>query len=156
MGLREAVGAGDQHQGPLPEVLLLVMLGQTSAQITGLAYVHPPIVIACVFSHQYIKADLAALLHRQEVGQQDPGYFDHLHDAGGDLGDANAVGFAAGQKNLDRLGGAAHAATASGTKPRTSIWPVTAAEIRAERRSFNRRIDSSTDEDVASNDARDR
>jgi PIN domain nuclease of toxin-antitoxin system len=31
--------------------------------------------------------------------------------------------------------GAAHVATASGTRPRTSIWPVTAAEIRAERRS---------------------
>ena len=133
--LGEAVGAGDQHQGPLPEVLLLVVLGQASAQIAGLADVHPSVVIACVFSHQHIKADLAALLHRQEVRQQDPGYLDHLHDTGGDLGDADAMRFAARQEDLDRFGGAAHAASASGAKPRTSIWPVTAAEIRAERRS---------------------
>jgi hypothetical protein len=31
MGLGEAVGAGDQHQGPLPEVLLLMVLGQAGA-----------------------------------------------------------------------------------------------------------------------------
>ena len=53
----------------------------------------------------------------------------------GDLCDADAVGFAAGQEDLDRFGGAAHVALATGAKPRTSIWPVTAAEIRAERRS---------------------
>ena len=40
--------------------------------------------------------------------------------------------------HLDRPGGAAHAASTSGTRPRTSIWPVTAAEIRAERRSWRR------------------
>lgn len=112
MGLGEAVGAGDQHQGPLPEVLLLVVLGQASARIAGLADVHPPIVIACAFSHQHIKADLAALLHRQEVGQQAAGHLDHLHDAGGDLADTDAVGFTAGQDDLDRLGGGAHAASA--------------------------------------------
>jgi len=35
---------------------------------------------------------------------------------------------------------AAYAASASATRPRTSIWPVTAAEIRAERRSWRREI----------------
>jgi len=69
MGLGEAVGAGDQHQGPLPEILLLVVLGQAGLQIAGLADVDPPVVIACVFPHQHIDADLAALLHGQEVGQ---------------------------------------------------------------------------------------
>jgi hypothetical protein len=43
------------------------------------------------------------------------------------------VGFAARQEDLDRFGGAGHAASASGTRPRTSIWPVTTAEIIAER-----------------------
>ena len=51
------------------------------------------------------------------------------------------VGLAAGQEDLDGLGGTAQAALASGTRPRTSIWPVTAAEIRAERRSDNSSID---------------
>jgi len=112
------------------------VLGQACPQIAGLADEDPPVVIACVFPHQHIDADLAALLHGQEIGQQTAGHFDHLHDAGGDLGDADAVGFAAGQEDLNRLGCLAHAASASGTSPRTSIWPVTAAEIRAERRSW--------------------
>jgi hypothetical protein len=37
-----------------------------------------------------------------------------------DQGDANAEGFTAGQEDLDGFGGAAHAALASVTKPRTS------------------------------------
>jgi hypothetical protein len=141
MGLGEAVGAGDQHQGPLPEVLLLMVLAQAGAQIAGLADIDPPVVVACVFPHQHIDADLAALLHGQEIGQQAAGHLDHLHDAGGDLGDADAVGLAAGQEDLDRLGCLAHAALGTGVRPRTSIWPVTAAEIRAERRSDNSPID---------------
>jgi hypothetical protein len=114
MGLGEAVGAGDQHQGPLPEVLLLMVLGEAGPQITRLAHVYPPVVIACVFPDQHIDAHLAALLHGQEVGQQTTGHFDHLHDAGGDLGDADAVGLAAGQEDLDGLGCLAHAALAWG------------------------------------------
>ena len=55
--------------------------------------------------HQHIDADLAALLHCQEIGQQTAGHLDHLHDAGGDLGDADAVGLAAGEEVLDALGG---------------------------------------------------
>ncbi len=140
MGLGEAVGAGDQHQGPLPEVLLLMVLGQAGPQIAGLADVDTPVVVACVFPHQHIDAHLAAPLHGQEIGQQAAGHLDHLHDAGGDLSDANAVWLAAGQEDLDRLGGAAHAALASATNPRTSIWPVTADEIRAERRSWRSSI----------------
>ena len=140
MGLGEAVGAGDQHQSPLPEVLLLVVLSQAGPQIARLADVDPPVVVARFFAHQHIDANLAALLHGQEVGQQAAWHLDHLHDAGGDLGDADAVRLAAGQEDLDRLGGAAHAALASGTRPRTSIWPVTAAEIRAERRSWSNSI----------------
>ena len=79
-----------QEQGPPPEVLLLMVLGQTGPQVAGLADIDPPVVVACVFPHQHIDADLAALLHGQEVGQQAAGHFDHLHDAGGDLGDADA------------------------------------------------------------------
>ena len=122
MGLGEAVGTGDQHQSPLPEILLLVVLCQAGPQI----------------AHQHIDANLAALLHGQEVGHQAAGYFNDLHDAGCDLGAANTVGLAAGQEDLDCLGCMAHAALASGSSPRTSIWPVTAAEIRAERRSWRR------------------
>jgi hypothetical protein len=48
---------------------------------------------------------MAALLDSEEVGQQAVGHLDHLDDAGGDLGDTNAVGFTAGQKDLDRFGG---------------------------------------------------
>ena len=74
------------------------------AQITGLAHINAPVVISSFFSHLRIDADLADLLNRQELSQQAPGHLDHLHDAGGDLGDANAVGLAAGQEDLDRLG----------------------------------------------------
>ena len=94
---------------------------QARAQITGLAHINALVVIASLLSHLHIDADLADLLNRQELCQQAPGHLDHLHDAGGDLSDADAVGFAAGQKDLDRLGCAAHAATASGTRPHTSI-----------------------------------
>ena len=66
MGLGEAVGAGDQHQGPLPEIILLVVLGQAGPQI----------------AHQHIDANLAALLHGQEVGQQAAGHLDHLQRCG--------------------------------------------------------------------------
>lgn len=111
------------------------MGGEACAQVTGLAHVNQPVAILRGFSEEEVDPHLAALLHRQEVGQQAAGHLDHLHDAGGDLGDTDAVGFAAGQDDLDCFGGGAHAASASGTWPRTSIWPVTAAEIRAERRS---------------------
>ncbi len=107
------------------------VLGQAGPQIARLADVDAPVVVARVFPHQHIDAHLAALFHGQEVDQQAAGHLDHLHDAGGDLGDADAVGLAAGQEDLDRLGCLAHAALASGTRPRTSILPVTAAEIRA-------------------------
>jgi hypothetical protein len=69
MGLGEAVGAGDQHQGPLPEDLLLMVLGQVSPQIARLAHINAPVVIAGVFPHQHIDAHLAALLHGQKIGQ---------------------------------------------------------------------------------------
>ena len=111
------------------------MGGEACAQVTGLAHVNQPVAILRGFPEEEVDPHLAALLHRQELGQQAAGHLDHLDDAGGDLGDANAVGVAAGQENLDCFGGAAHATPASGAVPRTSIWPVTAAEIRADRRS---------------------
>lgn len=40
MGLREAAGLGDQHQRPLPEVLLLVVGCQSGTQVGGLHDVH--------------------------------------------------------------------------------------------------------------------
>ena len=52
------------------------------------------------------------------VGGGAASHLDHLHDAGGDLGDANAVGFTAGQKDLDRLGGAGHVVRAAAIKQR--------------------------------------
>jgi hypothetical protein len=110
--------------------------GEACAQVTGLAHVDQPVAILRGFPEEEVDPHLTALLHRQEISQQAAGHLDHLDDAGGDLGDANAVGVAAGQEDLDCFGGAAHAASASDTRPRTSIWPVTAAEIRAERRSW--------------------
>lgn len=98
VGLSQAVGAGDQQ----------------GAQFAGLADVHQAIPIFSGFTNGEINANLAALLHRYEIGQQAAGHLDHLHDAGGDLSDADAVGFAAGQKDLDRFGGAAHASAGSG------------------------------------------
>lgn len=113
------------------------MGGEACAQVTGLAHVNQPVAILRGFSEEEVDPHLAAMLHRQEIDQQAAGHLDHLDDVGGDLGNANAVGIAAGQEDLDCFGGAAHATAASDTRPRTSIWPVTAAEIRAERRSFS-------------------
>ncbi len=118
------------------------MGGEACAQVTGLAHVNQPDAILRGFPEEEVDPHLAALVHGEEVGQQAAGYFDHLDNPGGHLGNANAVRLAARQKDLDCLGGAAHATAASGTVPRTSIWPVTAAEIRAERRSCRRAMAS--------------
>jgi len=60
-------------------------------------------------------------------------HLDHLHNADGDFGDADAVGFAAGQGDLDRLRGCCSYGLNLRHQPSPSIWPVKAAEIRAER-----------------------
>ena len=121
MGLGEAVGAGDQHQGPLPEVLLLMVLGQAGPQIARLADVDASVVVACLFPHQHIDPHLAALLHGQEVGQQAAGHFDHLHDTGGDLGDADAgVRHWAGRSGSSWVSGSCGAATGHQT-PHTDL-----------------------------------
>ena len=52
------------------------------------------------------------------VGGGAASHLDRLHDAGGDLGDANAVGLTAGQDDLDRLGGAGHVVRVAAIKQR--------------------------------------
>jgi hypothetical protein len=59
-----------------------------------------------------------------------PSHLDHLHDAGGDLSEAPAAGFAAGQDGLDILSDDARGALGTGTMFSPSLWPVTAAVIK--------------------------
>jgi len=140
MGLGQAVGAGDQHQRAFPELLFLVVLREAGAQVAGLADVDLLLGAVLGLTEQEVQRDLFALGHLQEVLQQAARHLDDLDDPGRDLGHAYAPGIAAGQEYLDGLGGGAHAASSRVAVPRTSILPVTAAEIRALRRSFNRAI----------------
>src|SRR5690606_6028986 len=94
-------------------------------------------------AEQVIHRHLIALGHGDEVRQRGSRYLDHLHDARRDLRHADTARVAEGQEDLDGLRagrGCAHAAASSmrATTLRTSILPVTAAEIRAVRRSWSR------------------
>lgn len=141
VGLREAVGLGDQHQGPLPEILFLVVSGQPGTKVAGLPDVHQPVSVLCIFPNQEVDAYLGALLHRKEAAQQASRDLNHLDNSGGDFSNTNAVRFTAREEDLYGLGSCSHCSPPSAlTSPRTSIWPVTAAEMRAERRSWSSSI----------------
>ena len=57
---------------------------------------------------QEVERDLIALGHLQEVLQQAARHLDHLHDAGGDLRDADARGSPPGRKIWMVLGVGTH------------------------------------------------
>ena len=142
--LGEAAGARDQHQRALPEVLVLVVAGEALAQVAGLADVDLGLGTVLALAEEEIHRHLLALGHGEEDVELRARHLDELHDAGGDLGDADAARVAERQEDLDglRARGGGHAGSGVGSAEaaarwRTSILPVTAAEIRAVRRSWS-------------------
>lgn len=101
MRLREAVGAGDEHNGPLPEILFLVVLGQALAQISGLADIELLGGPVFALTEQEIDRNLATFRHRDEVWKEFSGDFDSLDDARGDFSHTNSLRVACRQKYLD-------------------------------------------------------
>lgn len=100
MGLGQAVGARNQHQRALPEFLFLVVLGQTLAQIAGLADVGLGFRAVLALAEQHIDRHLIALRHLQKDVEQGARHLDHLHDACRDFRNPYAARVAAGQEDL--------------------------------------------------------
>lgn len=123
------------------------MAGEALTQVAGLADVDLGLGAVVAVAEEDIHRHLLALGHGEEDVELRARHLDELHDAGGDLGDADAARVAERQEDLDglRARGGRHAGSGVGSaeaaaKWRTSILPVTAAEIRAVRRSMRRFI----------------
>lgn len=106
--LRQAVGARDEDEHALPEILVLVVGSEAGAEVARLADIDAGLRRILGLADQEIQRHLPALLHGEELPQQAPRHLQHLHDARGDFRDADAMRIAAGQENLDGLRGGLH------------------------------------------------
>ena len=97
MRLGEGVREGDERQGPLPKIFLLVVRGEPGTQITGLPHVYRVVTAALGLAYKKLQCHLCAFRHRQEFSHQTARHLDHLHNARRDLSDADAPGSPAGR-----------------------------------------------------------
>src|SRR5690606_38977475 len=128
--------AGNQTH-PFPEVLSTrlfraVMAFQALGHIIGLTDIHSGAqIVVRVGANQEVHTSTGTLWALHQLGQFGTGAGQYMSSPVHDLGSQQAIGRAIHQKQTQT-------ATLAHTASRRSIWPVTAAVIRAERRSLRR------------------
>jgi len=101
--LRETAGAGDDGDGDIPEVLVLVVLFEPDAAVLGLTDIRERQPARFGFAEQEVEADACQFRSSQRLFQFRPRDHDRLDDPGRDLRDADSTRLACGAVDLNRL-----------------------------------------------------